>query len=89
MTNLVWSHSLTYVNSQSVQVNVQEAKTRLSELLARAERGDDIVIARAGVPVVRLQLVDGRPRRSFGVMQLDVPADFDAPLADDELAGWE
>lgn len=77
------------MGSRVVQVNVQEAKTRLSELLARAERGDDIVIARAGVPVVRLQLVDGKPRRSFGVMQLDVPGDFDAPLADDELTRWE
>lgn len=72
-----------------MQVNVQEAKTRLSELLARAERGDDIVIARAGVPIVRLQLVDGVPRRTFGVMQLVVPANFDAPLPDDELAAWE
>ena len=77
------------MSARLVQVNVQEAKTRLSELLARAERGDDIVIARAGVPVVRLQLVDGKPRRSFGVLQLDVPVDFDAPLADDELARWE
>jgi len=77
------------VSSQSVQVNVQEAKTRLSELLARAERGDDIVIARAGVPVVRLQLVEGKPRRSFGVMRLEIEGDFDAPLADDELARWE
>lgn len=73
----------------SVQVNVQEAKTRLSELLARAERGEDIVIARAGMPIVRLQLVEGTPRRRFGVMQLDVPDDFDAPLPDAELVGWE
>lgn len=72
-----------------VQVNVQEAKTRLSELLARAELGEEIVIARAGVPVVRLQLVDGKPRRTFGVMQLDVPDDFDEPLTDAELATWE
>jgi prevent-host-death family protein len=73
----------------SVQFNVQEAKTRLSELLARAERGEEIVIARSGIPIVRLQLVDGSPRRRFGVMELDVPADFDAPLPDSELAGWE
>jgi prevent-host-death family protein len=77
------------VSSQFLQVTVQEAKTRLSELLARAERGDDIVIARAGVPVVRLQLVDNKPRRSFGVMRLEIPDDFDAPLAADELARWE
>ena len=77
------------MSTDDVQVNVQEAKTRLSELLARAERGEDIVIARAGVPVVRLQLVDGKPRRTFGVMQLAVPDHFDEPLPDDELAVWE
>lgn len=71
------------------QVNVQDAKTRLSELLSRAERGEDIVIARAGVPIVRLTLIDGKPRRQFGAMTFEVPADFDAPLPDDELATWE
>ncbi len=72
-----------------VQVNVQEAKTQLSDLLTRAERGDHVTIARAGVPIVRLTLVDGQPRRTFGVMQFDVPLDFDAPLSDDELDDWE
>lgn len=71
------------------QVNVQDAKTRLSELLSRAERGDDIVIARAGIPIVRLQLIGDTPRRTFGVMTLAVPSDFDAPLPDHELAAWE
>lgn len=73
----------------TVQVNVQEAKTTLSELLARAERGDDVVIARAGVPIVRLSLVEGKPRRVFGPMDFGVPDDFDEPLPDDELAAWE
>lgn len=77
------------MGNAGLQVNVQEAKTRLSELLARAELGEEIVIARAGVPIVRLQLVDGKPRRTFGVMQLDVPDDFDELLPDDELAAWE
>lgn len=89
LTNLVWSPSLTSMGTSGIQVNVQEAKTRLSELLARAERGEDIVIARAGIPVVRFQLVDGAPPRTFGVMQLDIPDDFDEPLPDDELAAWE
>jgi prevent-host-death family protein len=34
-------------------VNADEAKTHLSDLLARAQRGEDIVVAR-GRPVVRL-----------------------------------
>lgn len=73
----------------NVQFNVQEAKTQLSDLLARAERGDDVIIARAGIPIVRLTLVDGRPKRTFGVMEFEVPDDFDAPLSDLELSDWE
>ena len=35
-------------------VNVHEAKTRLSQLLAQVEAGEDVVIARRGEPVARL-----------------------------------
>ena len=72
-----------------VQVNVQEAKTRLSELLAQAERGTEVVIARAGVPVARLSPVEAVPPRSFGPMDFTVPEGFDEPLPDSELAAWE
>jgi prevent-host-death family protein len=36
------------------QVGMHEAKTKLSQLVARAEAGEDIVIARNGRPVARL-----------------------------------
>jgi prevent-host-death family protein len=39
-------------------VNVGQAKTDLSKLLARVEAGEDVEIARDGVPVVRLVLVE-------------------------------
>jgi len=42
-------------------VNMHEAKTRLSELVARAEAGEEIVIARSGTEAVRLVPVTGRP----------------------------
>lgn len=38
-----------------ITVNVHEAKTRLSELLEKVEQGEEVVIARAGKPVARLQ----------------------------------
>jgi prevent-host-death family protein len=41
------------------QVGMHEAKTKLSQLVARAESGEDIVIARNGRPVVRLVPVAG------------------------------
>jgi prevent-host-death family protein len=44
-------------------VNVHEAKTHLSRLLEAVERGEDVVIARAGKPVARLVAIAPAPRR--------------------------
>lgn len=70
-------------------VNVQEAKTRLSDLLARVERGEEVIIARSGSPVARLVAIGGPPPRTFGGVALTIPDDFDAPLDEDELGSWE
>lgn len=70
-------------------VNVQEAKTRLSDLLARVEAGEQVTITRNGTPVAQLEPV-APPRRRFGLMSFDVPNSvFFDPLPDDELARWE
>ena len=71
------------------QVNVQEAKTQLSDLLARSERGEEIVIARSGRPVARLVPVVAVVPRQFGTMRLDVPDDFDDPMDEAEAVAWE
>lgn len=73
----------------SLVVNVQEAKTRLSELLVRVERGEDVVIARAGRPVAHLCAVAPAPQRAFGFVELSVPQSFFEPLPEEELAAWE
>ena len=78
-----------------MQVNVYEAKTRLSALLEQAQRGEEVVIARAGKPVARLTPIAalGAGTRSgvrFGGMKpsrLKLTADFHAPLTDDGLLG--
>ena len=70
-------------------VDVQEAKTRLSQLLAAAERGEEVVIARGGRPVVRLGSVDEPAPRPVGFVAGRVPESFSEPLPDDELARWE
>ena len=64
-------------------VNIYEAKTRLSQLVDRAAKGDDVIIARAGRPVARLVAFKPpgavrRPGRMRG--RIRVAADFDAPL---------
>ena len=65
------------------QVNVHEAKTHLSRLLARVARGERIVIARHGVPVAELRPI-GRAvvHRRLGEDRdrLWVADDFNAPL---------
>jgi prevent-host-death family protein len=73
----------------TLMLNVQEAKTRLSELLARVERGEDVLIARAGRPVAHLTAVSAPPPRTFGILELDVPDSFFDPLPESEVATWE
>ena len=46
-------------------VNIYDAKTNLSKLLVEVERGEEILIARAGEPVARLSPVQ-RSRREIG-----------------------
>lgn len=72
----------------SVVVNVQEAKTRLSELLKRVEAGEEVVIARAGRPVAELRPV-AQVELVFGGFDLVIDDDVFAPLSDEELAAWE
>lgn len=72
----------------TTQVNVQEAKTRLSQILAQAESGEDVVIARDGKPVVRLVPVQAPPPRPVGFVTGSVPEEFFEPLPDDELERW-
>jgi prevent-host-death family protein len=44
-------------------VNSHDAKTHLSELIAAAERGEDVVICRANRPVARLVSVSPVPKK--------------------------
>jgi prevent-host-death family protein len=48
-------------------VNVHEAKTTLSQLLAEVEQGQDVIIARSGVPVARLTAIHPAIRREPGL----------------------
>ncbi len=71
-------------------VNVHDAKSQLSKLIAAAESGDDVVIARNGRPAVRLVPVQPSGFR-FGTLAhlVTTVPDFDEPMHDDELALWE
>lgn len=69
-------------------VNVQVAKTQLSQLLARVERGEEIVIARGGVPIARLAGLHEPPPRELGFVAVQIPDTFYDPLSEDELDAW-
>ena len=72
-------------------VNVTEAKTHLSRLLAQVEAGEDVVIARRGKPVARLVRFKQRGKRHFGALKgkIDLDDSFFDPLPEEELALWE
>ena len=70
-------------------MNVQDAKAHLSELVARAERGEIVIIGRAGSPGARLVALAPTPPRTFGSMEFTTPDTFDEPLPDADLRVWE
>jgi prevent-host-death family protein len=71
-------------------VNLYDAKAQLSRLIDRATAGEDIVIGRAGKPLVRLVPVEElRPRQPGLLKGLTVPDAVFEPLSDDEQSLWE
>ena len=71
---------------------IHEAKTHLSRLIARAERGEEVVIARGKEPVVRLVPVKKRAKkRELGIFkgEFEIGREFFEPLPPEELEGWE
>ena len=72
-------------------VNVHQAKTQLSRLLAQVEAGEEVVIARRGEPVARLVRCKPRGKRQFGAMRGKIVVDdrFFDPLPEEELKAWE
>ena len=72
--------------------NVHEAKTHLSRLLDRVAAGEEVLIAKAGVPVARLvRVVLPAEARPLGTEtgRIFVADDFDAPLPADVLDSFE
>jgi prevent-host-death family protein len=81
------------VGVTAARVNVHEAKTHLSQLLARVEAGEEFLIARAGKPVARLVAARpaDAPRRPLGLLRgrAVIPDDFDTWGQDETVAMFE
>jgi len=70
-------------------VNVHEAKTKLSALLERAHRGEEIIVAKAGKAYARLVPLEPRRERTPGRYAEEIPDSFFEPLPKEELEEWE
>ena len=75
------------------QIDLDEAKTRLSRLVDRASRGESFVIAKSGTPMARLVPLgpERNPKIRYGSMtgKIWLADDFDAPLQDEVLDSFE
>jgi prevent-host-death family protein len=73
--------------------NLHQAKTHLSALIAQALAGEDVIIARAGKPMVRLMpCSDENTPRLLGAWKQEgvwIDPDFDAPLPEWESEGLD
>ena len=68
-------------------INVAEGKARFSELIARAEAGEEIVVARRGKPVVRMVAVE-QPRKPLDIAAMRVhlaSMKQEGPVVDSEV----
>jgi antitoxin (DNA-binding transcriptional repressor) of toxin-antitoxin stability system len=73
-------------------VTIHAAKTTLSQLLARVEAGEEIVLARGKHPIAKLvPFRSPRKGRRFGALRgtISVGPEFFQPLPEQELAAWE
>ena len=76
----------------AVMVNIHEAKTNLSKLLARVTAGEEVIITNAGTPVARLVAIapKKKPRKLGNAAgKIHIAPDFDDPLPDEILAEFE
>ena len=73
----------------ATMVNMHKAKTDLSQLVAKALEGEDIVIMRAGKPVARLVPIRHERVPGTGRGRVHISEDFDAPLPESILETFE
>jgi len=73
-------------------INIHEAKTHFSKLIEAALHGEEVIIAKAGKPAVKLVPIGiVKPTRKPGALKgkIKISKDFNAPLPDDLLDQFE
>lgn len=76
-----------------ITATIFEAKTKLSQLLQQAQRGEPVVITsgREKTPVARLEAISPQKKKRLGALEtpgFTITSEFFEPLADDELRLW-
>jgi len=68
-----------------MQVNMHEAKARLSELVEKVKNGESIIIAKSGKPVAEIKLYI--PKREYGKYKHKIKFDIEEfNSMDDEIS---
>lgn len=77
------------MTAEAIHYNMHDAKTHLSRIIERVERGEEIIIDRAGIPVAKVvPLVRRVNRTAVGSLarQVDLSGDWDSPQTNAEIA---
>jgi prevent-host-death family protein len=77
------------MSAEAVHFNMHDAKTHLSRIIERVERGEEVIIDRAGKPVAKIvPLVRRVNRTAVGSLagRLDLSSDWDSPQTNAEIA---
>ncbi len=73
-------------------INIAEAKARLSALIEAAERGEEVVLARAGKPVARIVAFAAKLARRPGILKemgwVGEPTPYEAFEPDPDHTAW-
>lgn len=73
----------------ATRVNMHKAKSDLSQLVAQARKGEDVIIMKAGKPVARLVPIYEERKPGLARGRIRVRPDFEAPLPEDLLNAFE
>jgi len=76
-----------------ITATIYEAKTNLSELVKKAQKGETVIITsgRGKTPVAKLEGIRPKPKKRLGLLAtpgFKLTDAFFAPLPDSELRGW-
>ena len=76
------------MSEPAVSFNIHDAKTQLSRIIERVERGEEVIISRAGTPVAKVVPLSRAARRGRGMLRgrLELSGDWDSPSVNEAIA---